>query len=109
MLLLVDLQSDYLASPGLQPIADILTARAAALLEECRRKRLPVIHIWTTIHPGGPRLPHWKKSQRRQCVAGTAGHQPPAILRPTDGEIVIDKPGFNAFANSPVWTPPCKK
>jgi len=44
-LLLVDLQGDYLAAPGLQPVAGILTTRAAALLDECRRRGVPVIHI----------------------------------------------------------------
>ena len=99
-LLLVDLQKDHLAAPGLQPIADILTARAARLLEACRRSRLPVIHIWTTIHRDNDRrLPHWRESGRWLCVAGTAGHQPPAQLQPLEGETVVHKTGFNAFGN----------
>jgi acyl-CoA reductase-like NAD-dependent aldehyde dehydrogenase/nicotinamidase-related amidase len=99
-LLLVDLQGDYLAAPGLQPVAAILTARAAALLDECRRSGVPIIHIWTTIRRGHDhRLPHWKEAGRWLCVAGTAGHQPPARLRPLDGETVVHKTGFNAFAD----------
>jgi acyl-CoA reductase-like NAD-dependent aldehyde dehydrogenase/nicotinamidase-related amidase len=99
-LLLVDLQGDYLAAPGLQPVAGILTTRAAALLDECRRRGVPVIHIWTTIRRGHDhRLPHWKEAGRWLCVAGTAGHQPPARLRPLDGETVVHKTGFNAFAD----------
>ena len=99
-LLLVDLQNDYLAAPGLQPAADILISRAAALLDDCRKRKIPVIHIWTTIYPGEDRrLPHWKKSNRRRCVAGTAGHKPPESLRPLNGEIIVHKTGFNAFAD----------
>ncbi len=99
-LLLVDLQNDYLAATGLQPTADILIFRATLLLAGCRERQIPVIHIWTTIHGRNDRrLPHWKKSNRWQCVAGTAGHKTPESLRPLKSEAVIHKTGFNAFAN----------
>lgn len=98
-LVLVDLQGDYLASRGMEPAAGPLIARAAALLEGCRQRRVPIIHVWTTIHRDDDRrLPHWKQNGRWLCVAGTAGHQPPTPLRPLDGETVIHKAGFNAFA-----------
>lgn len=98
-LLLVDLQRDYLASPELQPPADTLIARAAALLEQCRQRRLPVIHIWTTVRrDSDERLPHWRRENRWQCVAGTPGHEPPEVLSPKAGEAIIHKTGFNAFA-----------
>ena len=99
-LLLVDLQDDYLNAPGLQPAADAVITRAAALLAGCRQRRIPVIHIWTTVdHETDRRLPHWKISGRWLCVAGTAGHQTPAPLQPIPGETIIHKAGFNAFAN----------
>ena len=99
VLLLVDLQGDYLALPGLQPTADALIARAAALLDDCRQRRVPVIHLWTTVHRhNDQRLPHWKKSNRWQCVAGTTGHKPPAGLQPRSDETVVHKTGFNGFA-----------
>ena len=99
-LLLVDLQGDYLASPGLQPAAENLIGRTAALLAACRQRHIPVIHVWTTIHRDDDRrLPHWKKSNRWQCVTGTAGHKTPASLQPLANETVIHKSGFNAFAN----------
>ncbi|MDR3459027.1 MAG: aldehyde dehydrogenase family protein [Verrucomicrobiae bacterium] len=98
-LLLVDLQTDYLAAAGLQPDAEGLTARAATLLGACRASRIPVIHIWTTIRRDDDRrLPHWKKTNRWQCVIGTAGHRPPAPLQPLGHETVIHKSGFNGFA-----------
>ena len=99
-LLLVDLQGDYLASRGLQPAAENLIGRTAALLAACRQRHIPVIHVWTTIHRDDDRrLPHWKKSNRWQCVTGTAGHKTPASLQPLANETVIHKSGFNAFAN----------
>jgi nicotinamidase-related amidase len=99
-LLLVDLQSDYLTTSGLEPPAAALVARTAALLRDCRRLRLPVIHVWTTVHPDDDRrLPHWREADRWMCVAGTAGHQPPETLRPLEGEPVVNKTGFNPFAS----------
>ena len=99
-LLLVDLQGDYLAAAGLQPAAAALVSRAAALLDGCRRRKIPIIHVWTTIHRDDDRrLPHWKKSGRWQCVAGTTGHKTPAPLQPLKNETVIHKSGFNAFAS----------
>ena len=98
-LLLVDLQQDYLASPGLQPPGDALVARAAALLNGCRDRGLPVMHIWTTVNrEDDRRLPHWRQAGRWICVRGTAGHKPPPALQPVDGEAIVHKTGFNAFA-----------
>lgn len=100
-LLLVDLQNDYLAATGLQPTTDRLISRVAALLAACRKRKIPVIHIWTTVHhEDDRRLPHWKKTGRPQCVAGTAGHKTPGPLRPLKSERVVHKTGFNSFANS---------
>jgi nicotinamidase-related amidase len=98
-LLLVDFQGDHLAA--LQPhlSADALVARTAVLLAGCRERCIPTIHIWTTIsRDNDRRLPHWKKTNRWQCVAGTAGHETPAPLQPLENETVIHKIGFNGFA-----------
>ena len=98
-LLLVDIQHDYLAADGLQPPADDLTSRASALLNNCRQRRIPVIHIWTTVsRKNDRRLLHWKKTNRWLCVAGTRGHKTPAPLQPAENEIIVHKTGFNGFA-----------
>jgi len=99
-LLLVDLQGDYLDTPGLQPDATILTHHTAALLDACRLRKIPAIHIWTTVQrENDRRLPHWKKSGLWQCVAGTEGHKTPAVLSPRENEIIIHKSSFNGFAS----------
>ncbi len=99
-LLLVDLQNDYLAAPDLQPTAEVLIAQTTALLAQCRQSEIPVIHIWTTVRrEDDRRLPHWRKENRWQCVAGTSGHATPASLAPRSGETVVHKSGFNAFAD----------
>ena len=105
VLLLVDLQNDHLAAPVLHPPADAVVARAAELLDHCRRHRIPIIHVWTTLRRDKDRrLPHWERADRWMCVAGTSGHQPPARLQPRAGEIIIHKTGFNAFAGATLDT-----
>jgi acyl-CoA reductase-like NAD-dependent aldehyde dehydrogenase/nicotinamidase-related amidase len=100
-LLLIDVQGDYLAAAGLQPAAGAFIARTAALLEGCRKLHVPVVHIWTTIHrENDRRLPHWRRASRWECVAGTTGHEPPAVLQPLDDEAIVHKIGFNSFADS---------
>jgi alpha-ketoglutaric semialdehyde dehydrogenase len=100
VLLLVDLQGDFLTPPGLQPSADAVTTRAARLLAGCRRRRVPVIHVWTTIRRGKDRrMLHWERMDRWMCVAGTTGHRTPAPLQPRASETIIHKTGFYAFAN----------
>ncbi len=103
-LLLIDLQQDFLATPGLTPGRDEVVRGAAHLLRGCRRLRMPVIHVWTTVSPDGEdRMPHWKEVDRRMCVSGTDGHLPPPPLLP-DGEPVVDKQHFSAFS-SPALDP----
>ncbi len=95
----MDLQNDFLDSAGLSPAREPLVAQAAALLQACRAKNIPVIHVWTTVHrEDDRRLPHWKKSNRWLCVAGTPGHQTPLPLQPLAHETVVHKSGFNGFA-----------
>jgi len=98
VLILVDLQGDYLREEDLQPPADTLVAAAAALVEGFRARQVPVVHVWTTIDRAcDRRLYHWRKTGRWLCVGGTAGHEPPAELAPRAGEAVVHKTGYNAF------------
>jgi acyl-CoA reductase-like NAD-dependent aldehyde dehydrogenase/nicotinamidase-related amidase len=97
-LLLIDLQKDFLSTPGLTPPAPELVRRAAALLESCRAASVPVIHIWTTVsRERDDRMPHWRRAGRWECVAGTEGHETPAPLRPR-AEAVLHKRFFSAFS-----------
>ena len=99
-LLLIDLQQDFLASADLQPSASVLIARAAELLRAFRERKLPVIHVWTTVdREKDVRLPHWRSQKRWMCVAGTPGHETPESLCPLAGESIVHKTGFNAFAS----------
>src|SRR4028119_451947 len=95
-LVLVDLQNDFLAAPGLQPAAGELVRRAADLLEAWRATGRPVVHVHTRVRPDGTdALPHWRG--RLRCVEGTPGAEPPASLRPRDGETVAFKTFYSGF------------
>jgi len=99
-LLLVDLQEDYLASPGLVPHRGEVVAGAARLLARCRAYGVPVFHAWTTVRrEDDQRMPHWKSAARWRCVDGSPGHAPPAELRPAPDEEIVHKTHFSAFGD----------
>ncbi len=99
VLVLVDLQRDYLALPGLEPAPGAVLARARALLEGFRARGLPVIHVWTTVsRESDDRMRHWKREGLWRCERGTTGHLPAPGLEPRDGEAVVHKRGFDPFA-----------
>ena len=99
-LLLVDLQEDYLAAGGLTPPRGEVVAQAARLLTRCRAAGLPVVHVWTTVRrEADQRMPHWRRDERWQCLAGTSGHATPDVLRPVAGEEVVHKTHFSAFSD----------
>ena len=101
LLLLVDLQRDYLAAPELDPPAGSIVRRAAHLLEGCRTAGVGVAHAWTTVsREPDDRMPHWKSEDRWLCVEGTSGHSPPPELEPARGEPVIHKTHFSPFAGT---------
>lgn len=99
-LVLVDLQRDFLSRPGLVPPVEPLVGHIAALLGDWRRLGLPVFHVHTVIRPdGSDRMPHWKRDDHWECVAGTPGVLPPPPLVPLPGETVVNKPFFSGFGN----------
>jgi acyl-CoA reductase-like NAD-dependent aldehyde dehydrogenase len=98
LLLLVDLQQDYLALPGIEPGAGALVAQAAELLRGFRARGLPVAHIYTTVsRDRDRRMRHWRDAGLWRCEAGTPGHRPPPVLDREAGEAVIHKTGFSPF------------
>ncbi len=99
-LLLVDLQRDFLARPGLDLPAQTVVARAASLLSGFRDARQPVVHSHTVVRPDGvDRMPHWKHVNKWACVDGTEGVLPPEDLAPLSDEAVFRKTFFSAFGS----------
>jgi acyl-CoA reductase-like NAD-dependent aldehyde dehydrogenase/nicotinamidase-related amidase len=101
VLVLIDLQNDFLAMPRMEPHPSTIVAGAAQLLREFRVRGLPVVHVRTkTAANGSGRMPHWEQRDTVGCVAGTAGYEAPASLMPLEGEAVFDKTWFSAFSVS---------
>lgn len=97
-LLLVDLQEDFLARPGLAPPRATLIGRAAALAAGCRAAGVPVVHVHTRVAAdGSDRMPHWKRQGVFACVEGTPGALAPESLCPRPGERAFAKRFFGAF------------
>lgn len=109
VLLLVDLQNDFLDSEGLEPERTEVVRRAKRLLDGARALGVPVIHAITSVDSAGEdRMPHWKALGRRKCVRGTEGHAPPNGLEASNAEPVVSKTFFSAFS-SPALEPALAK
>lgn len=83
-LLLVDLQEEYLARPGLAPPRADLVASIAAALSDARSAGQPIFHVRT----GGNPMPH------RQAAPDAT---PPPELAERPGEPLFTKRFFSAF------------
>jgi len=100
VLLLVDLQNDFLARPGLTPSAQEITRQATALLETLRNHNLPVVHVHTRTKPdGSDAMPHWQRNGYLACVAGSPGASSPTELAPRPDEVTVYKRFFSGFEN----------
>jgi acyl-CoA reductase-like NAD-dependent aldehyde dehydrogenase/nicotinamidase-related amidase len=99
VLLLVDLQNDFLRVGDLEPHPASIVAAAADLLNVCRNSAVPVIHVWSTVNKSGTnRMPHRKKNDDWICLEDSAGHACPDSLRPHKKEPIIHKTFFSAFS-----------
>jgi len=99
VLLLVDLQNDFLRAGDLEPHPASIAAAAADLLNTCRTGAVPVVHVWSTVNKSADnRMPHRKKNGDWMCLEGSAGHACPDVLRPHKKETIIHKIFFSAFS-----------
>jgi nicotinamidase-related amidase len=99
VLLLVDLQNDFLRVGDLEPHPGSIVAAAADLLNVCRTSAVPVIHVWSTVNKSGDnRMPHRKKNDDWMCLEDSVGHACPDSLRPHKKEPIIHKTFFSAFS-----------
>lgn len=104
-LVVVDVQRDFLARPGLTPSADHLVARVTAIVDAFRTRGLPVMHVQTrTRADGGDRMPHWRDLGVTACVEGTVGAAAPDGVGPAAGELLVTKQHYRGFGD-PVVAP----
>jgi len=120
-LLVIDMQRDFLDARGYAAKAglDIAPLRAAIapvgeLLDAARAARLMIVHTREGHVPDLSDCPPYKLARSRNAgaeigssgplgrllVRGEAGHDFIDELRPVATEIVIDKPGYSAFAHT---------
>lgn len=88
VLVMIDLQNEYMT--GALPLSGVedAVAEAARLLARARREDTPVIHIAHAGNPGGA----FDRSQDRGQIIG--------VVAPLEGETVIEKPRPNAFSST---------
>jgi len=104
VLLLVDLQKDFLSRPALEPPSEELIPRAGHLLKGCRELGVPVLHAHTVVRADGEdRMPHWKSAGIWACITGTPGSIPPEELQPRDHEPIFEKQFYSAFADRSLY------
>jgi aldehyde dehydrogenase (NAD+) len=100
-LLLIDLQNDFFKRPGLVPALADITGPIVNVLAHARATGMPVAHVRTRIDASGEnRMPHWRQSGIRECIAGTAGERPPPAFAELAGEPVFHKQYFSGFSNA---------
>ena len=120
-LLVIDMQRDFLDARGYAAKAgvDIAPLQAAVpavrkLLDAARAAGLMIVHTREGHVPDLSDCPPYKLARSRNAgaeigsagplgrllVRGEPGHDFIDDLRPAAGEIVIDKPGYSAFAHS---------
>lgn len=98
LLLLLDLQEDFLSQGGLVPLRSRLVANLSTLLKRCRADGIPLAHVRMEVGSDpDERMPHWKAAGRWMCRSGTAGAESPPELEVVPGEACFTKTRFSAF------------
>ena len=92
-LLLVDIQNDYFAGGKMELVGmEAAAQNAAALLSRARGAGVPVYHIQhVSARPGATFF-----------LPGTEGVEHHALVRPMDGELVVQKHFPNSFRDTPL-------
>lgn len=97
-LLLVDVQEDFLARPGLTPDRLTFIATVSRLLAHARSEGWLVVHVHSRVHHDRhDAMPHRRASGSAEAVAGTAGIEAPPELAPAGNEPLLYKRFFSAF------------
>jgi biuret amidohydrolase len=120
-LLVIDMQRDFLETEGYAVAAGLdisplqaIVPTVGRLLDSARAAGLMIVHTREGHVPDLSDCPPYKLARSRAAgaeigssgplgrllVRGEAGHDFTDALRPVAGEIVIDKPGYSAFAHT---------
>ena len=88
VVIVIDMQNEYLEGPLEIDNANIAVNNASLLLKAAREENSPIIHV---VHRGAPRGLFDRCSKRGEIIDG---------VRPQTGELVVEKSLPNAFANT---------
>lgn len=90
-LVLIDIQNDYFPGGSCELVgAERLGQNAGRLLEICRLRKMPIIHIQhVSVRPNAPGF-----------YAGTRGVEIHSSVQPREGEIVLQKNYPSSFRNT---------
>lgn len=113
-LLVIDMQEEFVKpgwSPSWVPEATRQVPRIKALIDCCRAKNIPVIYtVFSATHHRKDRpvsgatmpnrYPHLNADPSQYDDGGRVWHE----IAPNDGEIVIHKPSYGAFYDTPLET-----
>ena len=101
VLLVIDLQNDFVTDPRLKPTADNFLTRVAQLLGKSRNLGIPVVHLHYITEPDGRGyLRHHREKGRKRCERGSPGAEPHPVAVPMEDEPVFAKHAYSAFSSS---------
>ncbi len=117
VLLIQDMQNDVISEGGAFASSGSpqhareqrVIENAQRLAEACRRRGVPVIHVWFVVEPGAPGLtlnaPLFEGlADANAMVRGTWGAAPVEGLEPKGGDFVVEKMRMSAWEGSRLET-----
>src|SRR5688572_21149618 len=109
-LLICDMQNDYIKpSPEASRQNRRLIANNRRVLDSCRRVPIPVVYSRRVyrhdgLHSSPVHVLRGPTRERPPCMEGTPGVDIIDELRPSNGDVVVDKIRYSAFFGSPLVT-----
>lgn len=101
LLLLVDLQEDFLTDESLRPHRNLVEASSVSLLRNARARHCHIAHIRMRVSAEpDDRMLHWQAEGRWSCLINSAGAEVPAMLQELPGEAVFHKTGFSGYVET---------
>lgn len=98
VLLLIDLQHDFLTGDGRRPTEPRLVRRVSRLLRFARAAGVPVTHVRTAYREDlRDATLHMRDRRIRLCIEGTPGAEFFPSVRPAPGEKTVVKKRYSAF------------
>lgn len=98
VLILIDLQHDFLTGEGRKPSEPRLVRRVSRLLRFARAAGVPVVHVRTAYREDlRDATLHMRDRQIRICIEGTPGAEFFPSVSPRPGEKVVLKKRYSAF------------